>query len=170
MGRNLKWLTTHSRSVVLGQKSSTGVSKATNVHYLTAKLHNRPSNPIPLRRDQSEDKGSFGYQASWFYVIGIFGTTILHFWQNMHQLENASQQENHAQNVRGSLVTNLDSSAVFETRVLAPSMDRSLCSPDVVDFFFRRPLFFWSCSSAHSATHPFRRTCALRILEGTCLD
>ena len=60
------------------RKVQQGVSKATNVHYLIAKLHNRPSNSIPFRRDQFVDKGSFGYQASWFYVIGIFGKTILH--------------------------------------------------------------------------------------------
>ena len=42
--------------------------------------------------------------------------------------------------LRGSLLTILDSSDVFETRVLAASMDRALCSQDVVDFFFRRLL------------------------------
>ena len=42
--------------------------------------------------------------------------------------------------LRGSLLTNLDSSDVFETRVLAFSKDRALCSQDVVDFFFRRLL------------------------------
>ena len=117
------------------KKVQQGVSKATNVHYSIAKLSNRPSNPIPLRRDQFVDIGSFGYQASWFYVIGIFGTTILHLEKHV---ENASQQEkNHAQTrdnlPGGPLVTNLDSYDVFETRVLTTSMDRALCSHDVVD-------------------------------------
>ena len=117
-----------------GRKVQQGVSKATNVHYLIAKLHNRPSNLI-----RSLEEGPICRQRL-LWLSGFLVLCHRNFWHNNPTFGKTCTSSRMQSNRRRTmprtwddLVTNLDSSDLFETRVLATSTDRAFCSHDVVD-------------------------------------